>query len=294
MIVIYGLSSSSDVEDIRYIGKSSNIENRLKRHLSKYCLKDDSYKNNWIKSELISNNTIIITTIEEVTESNWQDREIFWISEYKKLGYNLTNLTAGGEGFNLTNDIKTKRNKTILDKSLNKFEVEIDKFNIKKVDEHWVGNRVCYFCNKLIIHKGKKISLLINLLNKSINRKCLSCKNKGLKHTQEAKDKISKSKEVISIETREKLSTIHKGRTTSEKTKEKIRNANLGKKASIETREKISKIHSKPLTCIETGEIFSSIKEASEKLNISYNILSVTLRSGFKKVGNYTFEFNEK
>jgi hypothetical protein len=38
-----------------------------------------------------------MTTIEEVDDSIWEERECYWIDYYKNHGYNLTNITRGGE-----------------------------------------------------------------------------------------------------------------------------------------------------------------------------------------------------
>jgi len=98
-IKIYQLSSSRNPENVRYIGKTSNsIKCRLQKHLSN--LKGDTtYKGNWIRKEISDGFHIIIKSIYIVLENeNWQDVEIKLISEYKKKGYKLTNLTPGGEG----------------------------------------------------------------------------------------------------------------------------------------------------------------------------------------------------
>lgn len=64
----------------------------------------------------------------------------------------------------------------------------------------------------------------------------------GMKHTEETKQRISKSGlgRSVSQETREKLSRVNKGKHLSDEQKEKLRLANLGKKLSEETRQKIS------------------------------------------------------
>lgn len=36
--------------------------------------------------------------IDECDETNWQDREKYWIKIYKDLGYDLTNSSVGGKG----------------------------------------------------------------------------------------------------------------------------------------------------------------------------------------------------
>lgn len=41
-----------------------------------------------------------IEIIDEVSEDDWQFWETFWIAQFKIWGFNLVNLTIGGEGFN--------------------------------------------------------------------------------------------------------------------------------------------------------------------------------------------------
>ena len=58
---IYTLSSSSEPDNIRYVGKANNLKDRLRRHIGKYYLNlEINYKNNWIKSELSKGNKILI------------------------------------------------------------------------------------------------------------------------------------------------------------------------------------------------------------------------------------------
>lgn len=94
---IYSLSSSEDPSNIRYIGKTKLVNQRLKQHIKRALNKTDkrTYRDNWIKSELSKGNDIIYNIIEECNEEVWKDREKYWISQYKNT--NLTNLTEGGE-----------------------------------------------------------------------------------------------------------------------------------------------------------------------------------------------------
>lgn len=240
MTIIYGLSSSNDPDNIRYIGKTNNIVNRLKRHLSKYNLKIDSYKNRWINMEISNGNEIHIKELFRVDEKiNWQKVEVEWIKKYKELGYELTNGTLG-DGFDLTPEIINKRNNTIIEKNILDKQREIEEFNIEMKDGKWTANRICPSCMRKIYHFSKTFSGIIHLLRKSKNRKCLSCRSTGKKLSDEAKQKISKSKENISQITRNKLSKIHKGKIISQETKDKISKSLIGRKVSEDTKLKMS------------------------------------------------------
>lgn len=98
-IKIYGLSSSREPNNIRYIGKTSKkLKYRLSTHLY-YTRKGKSHKDNWILKELSDGFEIIITEIFLVPEDeSWEEWEKYYIKEYKERGYKLTNLTEGGEG----------------------------------------------------------------------------------------------------------------------------------------------------------------------------------------------------
>jgi group I intron endonuclease len=81
---------------VRYVGKSVQPKRRLNDHISQsknlkyYC-------SNWIKSLLAEGLKPIMEIIEECTEDNWKERELFWIEEYEKT-CKLTNTAIGGMG----------------------------------------------------------------------------------------------------------------------------------------------------------------------------------------------------
>ena len=94
-IFIYGLTGDDNV--IRYIGKTSlrRLEKRRGEHISEATtLIDNRHKNNWIRKVLKNGENLNILVLEECDESIWQEREIFWISQFN----NLTNRTEGGDG----------------------------------------------------------------------------------------------------------------------------------------------------------------------------------------------------
>lgn len=49
-------------------------------------------------SEIQSGYEIKIKQIDQCLESEWEDRERYWISYYKKLGFKLLNVSPGGKG----------------------------------------------------------------------------------------------------------------------------------------------------------------------------------------------------
>jgi hypothetical protein len=95
-IYIYCLK---DGDNIRYVGKTTNLKRRLSAHISEAKrLKGRRYVLNWIFNMLSNNKKPTIHCIEECDENSWQEREIYWISHYRKLIPNLCNDCDGGLG----------------------------------------------------------------------------------------------------------------------------------------------------------------------------------------------------
>ena len=94
---IYALTDEN--ENIRYIGKSNNVEIRYRYHL-KESKQKRTHKEKWINSMLEKNIKPGCFILEECAFSDWILMEEFWISLAKSWGFNLTNGTSGGEGSN--------------------------------------------------------------------------------------------------------------------------------------------------------------------------------------------------
>lgn len=93
MLYIYGLYSD-DIENIRYVGKTNNVNKRLYEHINDAKRNNKVHRQKWIRNEIKKNKNINITILEECNDLNWEEKEKFWIKYYN----NLTNLTVGGEG----------------------------------------------------------------------------------------------------------------------------------------------------------------------------------------------------
>lgn len=98
-------------DEVRYVGKSNNPENRLKKHMSDYSLIESwTAKNKWLLN-LKNNNLFPVMEIIDSTElDNINELEIKWIKYYHDLGLNLTNGTDGGDGFDWTGRKHTRDN----------------------------------------------------------------------------------------------------------------------------------------------------------------------------------------
>lgn len=81
---------------IRYVGKTTDVKRRIRRHISERFL-HDSYKDRWIRKLIDNNHYPEIETIDIVSKDNWGYWEQFYISYFNFLGCNLTNGTIGGD-----------------------------------------------------------------------------------------------------------------------------------------------------------------------------------------------------
>lgn len=106
-IKIYSLSSTRDLNDIRYVGKTKQtLKRRLQGHLcdARKTNRLGNYKiknYNWINNELSEGFDIVILELDSITieeNEDWKWLEQYWISQVRSWGFNLTNLTDGGDG----------------------------------------------------------------------------------------------------------------------------------------------------------------------------------------------------
>lgn len=100
---IYALIDPRD-QQIRYVGKSDNPEYRLRVHIKRKVYKVGS----WIKSLEKLGLSPSIEILEEVPFDEWQFWEKFWICLVKSWGFDLKNISPGGNGGELSNETITK------------------------------------------------------------------------------------------------------------------------------------------------------------------------------------------
>ena len=105
--IIYILIDPS-TNEIRYIGKTNNLKQRLKNHLNA-CRDKNTHKRNWINKLKTKGFKPEIEIIDEVSINEWKYWEIFWISYYKSIGCNLLNYTIGGDGLSSGNQTSFKK-----------------------------------------------------------------------------------------------------------------------------------------------------------------------------------------
>jgi len=83
-----------------YVGKTKNFDNRIKQHLCRDRFRYNSWFYNWLNKQIREEKAFYIDVLEEVTENNWKEKEKYWIKHIKENGYELTNMTDGGDGNN--------------------------------------------------------------------------------------------------------------------------------------------------------------------------------------------------
>lgn len=96
MVTIYGLADPADGL-IRYIGKTVNLARRLYMHIWRARNGGDNHRDRWIRTVLGQGRKPVAITLETCAPNEWQERERAWIAKLP----NLTNATAGGEGFGM-------------------------------------------------------------------------------------------------------------------------------------------------------------------------------------------------
>jgi len=281
MACIYGLYSSSNPNHIRYIGRSQSDtpDARLISHI--YEAKSGNTKTHkcyWIQKVIADGDEIKAVLIEN--NLSWEksgEKEIYYISYYKKLGHKLTNLTIGGDGAIGMKHTEATRKKMSASRMNYKFTPEAIE-NMRKVQ-----------CNRSIEHR-QKISIAHKGKPKSESHKAKLKKpkspehiekmrqaNLGKKLSEETKKKISIAGKgrIVNEDTRRKLSIAKKGFRHTEKSKEKNRLAHLGKKASPETKLKMSLkrrgVKRKPLSYETKKKISDTLIRRNSELRMIKN-----------------------
>lgn len=259
-IKIYGLVDPRNNE-IRYVGKTKNTLNvRLSRHINDKP-KHNTYKHNWICSLKKENIKPIIIELETCNESNWIERERYWIKQYS----NLTNLTAGGEGCDYypqeVLDKMSKGNKKAWENPEYRKNISI------KRKEFWSNpeNRK---------NQANKITGKIKSKEECAE---ITKRNIEMWKNDEYREKMNKgaSDRWKNDVYREKMLSY----LNSEEHKNKISKLFKGKKRTNEEKEKISKNHGSNQPVSVDGIIYSSITVASVLIPMNRDKLKNRLNS---------------
>jgi len=90
---------------IRYVGKANDPYKRFEEHCQ---TKEKCHRGNWIRSLPGRGLFLQLEVLDEVPESEWEFFEKAYIKVYREAGYNLVNVTDGGEGVTMTLEIREK------------------------------------------------------------------------------------------------------------------------------------------------------------------------------------------
>lgn len=236
MRYIYSLIDPKDQKP-RYVGQTSRTPKmRFKEHC-KILSRPRLPVQKWIKKldQIGLLKELKIAILEEVSEEEWKNKEMFWIKNYKNK-YNLLNITEGGEGVVGYKHSQETRKKIKEKRATQTFSEETR----RKFSLAHIGNQSA---------KGIHYKRNPGDLKKTWETRRRQGNDKS---TEETRKKLSESHKGIypSKETRRKLSESHKGHTVSEETRKKIgdsqrgeKHYNWGKHHSEETLEKMRKPH---------------------------------------------------
>lgn len=228
-----------------YVGQSVDIEQRWRQH-TQYCNNDNRNSSHLYKSmKKYGIDNFEFSIICEVPESSLDQYEISYIKYYETTNSNKGyNKTHGGANGRLSEE--TKKKISAANKGKKRTEEEKQKMsNIQKNRSPEIAKRA-----------GLKL-------------RGRQSPNKGVPHTEEAKQKIkiARSKQIITEEHKQNMSKAQKGRKHSEETKKKIGCSNKGKVVSNETKLKMSNQY------IYNDIIYNGMRELANYLGITVSSL---------------------
>ena len=108
VIYIYTLSHPLSGE-VKYVGKTIDPKSRLRHHIKDAKSgRRNNLSCNWVKSLLKLGLQPKMDIIDEI-KGDWEWLEVYWISQFKTWGFNLKNLTEGGDSNPMSNPISRKK-----------------------------------------------------------------------------------------------------------------------------------------------------------------------------------------
>jgi len=117
--------------EIRYVGKTDKELSIRKNQHIRDSKRYNNHKSNWIKLLIREGYEPIIELIEECDNDKWEEREIFWISQYD----NLTNGTLGGDGCVPTEETIEKLRKCNSGENNPRYGVEVSQETKDKISK---------------------------------------------------------------------------------------------------------------------------------------------------------------
>lgn len=179
---IYGLCDPRTAR-IRYVGVTIHPDQRLREHLSKWSLKKRSRKNGWLKSLLKLDLRPTMPWLE--IADHWDEAceiEQFWIEKLLNQGFDLTNLTKGGDGiYGYQHSEETKKKIGAANKGLPRSQELRDRISRTKMGRKMPPRRADWGANLSEALKGHRMP-------DSVRQKLLLA-NTGRKQSDATKEK---------------------------------------------------------------------------------------------------------
>jgi len=151
---IYTLSDPI-TNEIRYIGQTTTtLEKRLYYHIIESRTNNITRKINWIRS-LVKKG--LEPKIELLDIGNWSDNEIFWIEQFKACGFNLLNMTSGGDG--TPNRIVREESRLKMSKTMTGRKASIETRN--KISSSHLGIKCPWLKKKYLLIDKNNIETII-------------------------------------------------------------------------------------------------------------------------------------
>lgn len=237
-IIIYTLIDPRD-NQVRYIGKTNNLKQRLANHINRSKSGFNSPIHCWIRKLLDLNLKPTISVQEVCNQDNWEEREKYWIQYYREKYENITNVSDGG----ITPLKNPDYQKIVHSKKTFK---EVHQYDLN-------GNYINSYNNTS--QASKTLGVRRQGIERCLKGEGYSSKGFYWSYIKTNIIKIPQKKPAFSF--------FKKGHIPN----------NKGKKASIEVKQKLAIKKMKKVIHIETGEIYNSLMEAAEKNNINYKTL---------------------
>jgi len=106
--MIYSLADPREPDAIRYVGKTQDTKKRLREHLSEAKGKRHDHRLHWLRKLASCSVEPVIGILETGKGDGWKEAERKWIKHFRDMGSRLVNGTDGGEGVDLTPEVRAK------------------------------------------------------------------------------------------------------------------------------------------------------------------------------------------
>ncbi len=244
---------------LRYVGKTVfKLTKRLREHVCEAKRGRRCRRSFWIRQQMRLGHAIGIELLETIApDADWQSREQHWIKTLRAQGYDLTNLTDGGEGLH-GHRFSAEHRAKIGAKSSGRKKLPEE---LKKLS---------------LANRGRKVS--------PEARAKISAAHKGRKLSHEHKAKIA-AKSLGRHPRKEsilKMSRSHKGSICPDHVRDMVSKRFRGKKKSSEHRKAISQAKMRPVFKLDLEgritEKFESVIDAASSLGVYHYAIVAALQ----------------